>query len=318
MNTIYFLCPDETHAAGGIKILYRHVDLLNESGFRAFIVHKKKKFRCSWFENQTAVTYQKHFKPDARDFVVIPEIYGPQVVQSLQGPKKIIFSQNCYNTFRGYAIDGSESPSPYFDSEVVAALVVSEDSLHYLSYVFPALRIVRIHISVDGELFRFRPLAEKKRQLAFMPRKHPEDAAQVINILKIHGVLEGFQIAPIENRTEREVAAILAESLLFLSLGYPEGCPAPPLEAMLCGCLVVGYHGMGGREYFSPELTWPIEIGDIVGFTKAVEEVLQIWQTSPEALAARTLAARDFVLREYSKERERKDIIDFWTAMISS
>jgi len=174
MDTIYFLCPDETHAAGGIKILYRHVDLLNESGLRAFIVHKKKKFRCTWFENETAVLCQKHFKPNAGDFVVIPEIYGPQIVQSLRGPRKIIFSQNCYNTFHAYAIDGSEPPSPYFDSEVVAALVVSEDSLRYLTYVFPTLRIVRIHISVDGEIFRFRPLAEKGGSSPSCPENIPK------------------------------------------------------------------------------------------------------------------------------------------------
>ncbi len=317
MNTIYFLCPDDNEPTGGIKTLYRHVDLLNASGFRAFILHKQKKFRCTWFENQTPVVYQRHFKPESSDFVVIPEVYGSMLTPTMRGPGKVILSQNCYYTFRGYGMDASKTTTPYRDREVVAALVVSEDSFRYLTYAFPGLRVVRIHISVDGGIFRFRPLSEKKRQLAFLPRKHPHDVEQVINILKFRGQLNGFSIVPIENKSEREVAAILAESLLFLSFGYPEGCPAPPLEAMLSGCLVIGYHGMGGREYLSSDLAWPIEINDIIGFSKTVEDVLTTWHHSPALLESRTAAARDFVLREYSKESEKQDVVDFWNAMLA-
>jgi glycosyltransferase involved in cell wall biosynthesis len=316
MNHIYFISPDENYPTGGIKTLYRHVDFLNESGFHAFVVHKKKKFRCTWFENQTAVLYQKDFKPDANDFVVIPEVYGPRTAQMWRGPKKIIINQNCYNTFHMYPVEGSDRTTPYLDPEVLATLVVSEDSYRYLTYAFPNLRVVRIHISVDGERFRFHSLAEKKPQIAFMPWKHPQDAAQVINLLKFRGQSDEFQIVPIQKKTESEVAAILRESLLFLSLGYPEGCPAPPLEAMLCGCLVIGYHGIGGKEYFLPELTWPIEINHIIDFAKTVEQVLQVWRTAPQTLESRTRAAREFVVREYPREREKREILDFWNEVI--
>jgi glycosyltransferase involved in cell wall biosynthesis len=316
MNNIYFISPDQNYPTGGIKTLYRHVDFLNQNGFRAFVVHRKKKFRCTWFENQTAVIYQRDFKPDATDFVVIPEVYGPRTAEIWRGPKKVILNQNCYHTFHTYSMEGLDRTTPYLDPEVLATLVVSEDSHRYLTYAFPGLKVVRIHISVDGELFHFRPLAEKKPQIAFMPWKHPEDATQVINLLKFRGQLDKFRILPIENKTEHEVAAILGESLLFLSFGYPEGCPAPPLEAMLSGCLVIGYHGIGGHEYFLPDLTWPIEINHIVDFAKTAEDVLQLWHTAPETLESRTAAARDLVLREYSREREKTEILDFWNTML--
>jgi glycosyltransferase involved in cell wall biosynthesis len=48
------------------------------------------------------------------------------------------------------------------------------------------------------------------------------------------------------------VAAALAASHLFLAAGFPEGCPLPPLEAMACGCVVVGYAGCGGYDYLRP------------------------------------------------------------------
>lgn len=55
MNNLFFLSPDDNSPVGGIKVLYRHVDILNENGFQAAIVHTKKGFRCTWFENQTRV-----------------------------------------------------------------------------------------------------------------------------------------------------------------------------------------------------------------------------------------------------------------------
>ena len=42
-----------------------------------------------------------------------------------------------------------------------------------------------------------------------------------------------------------EVACALQDSLLFLSCGHPEGFGLPLAEAIACGCLVVGYHGLG-------------------------------------------------------------------------
>ena len=78
--------------------------------------------------------------------------------------------------------------------------------------------------------------------MAFMPRKNAADVVQVLNLLKFRGALRGFELAPIHGQPERQVAAVLGEALVFLSFGHPEGCPLPPLEAMACGCVVVGYY----------------------------------------------------------------------------
>lgn len=312
MNNLYFVCPDDNNPIGGIKILYRHVDILNRNGFQAAIVHHKKGFRCTWFENDTKIVYLPALNPDPFDFAVLPEIYGPKLAEMIPAAKKIIFNQNSYLTFKGYTYDPRDLTTPYFDPTVIAAMVVSEDSRHYLSYVFPNLKVFRIHNSVDDAMFQFRDLSRKKKTIAFMSRKNPDDARQVINILKFRGVLDGWDVAPIENRTEREVAEILEDSMIFLSFGYPEGCPAPPLEAMLCGCMVVGYHGNGGREAFQTEFAWPVEAADIIGFAREVEKVVQLAEVAPTDVVRRTIAARDFVRTEYSHEREKQDILQFW------
>jgi glycosyltransferase involved in cell wall biosynthesis len=316
VNKLYFLSPDDNSPVGGIKVLYRHVDILNENGFQAAIVHKKKGFRCTWFENQTRVEYRQTLQPDPFDFAVIPEIHGPRLAEMVPLAKKVIFNQNAYLTFREYSFDPQELTTAYRDPSVVAALVVSEDSRRYLSYVFPDLKVFRVHVGVDVAKFRFRELTQKRRRIAFMVRKHVEDARQVINILKFRGALDGWEIAAIENLTESEVAQVLEESLVFLSFGYPEGFGLPVIEAMLCGCLVVGYHGNGGREVLRPEFSWPVEAGDILGFARVADRLLHQVDASAGELSRRAKEAREFVSREYSMERERQDILKFWAEVM--
>ena len=51
----FVLCPDDVPTSGGIRKLYRLVDVLNANGFPAVIVHQAAGFRCRWFENKTPV-----------------------------------------------------------------------------------------------------------------------------------------------------------------------------------------------------------------------------------------------------------------------
>jgi glycosyltransferase involved in cell wall biosynthesis len=316
MNFIYYVCPDDNSPTGGIKVLYRHVDILNRNGFQAAVVHKRKGFRCTWFENSTRIEYDGRFKADRFDYVVVPEVFGPHATAVHAPARKVIFNQNAYLTFTAYPLDARDMATAYRDPDLAATMVVSEDSRRYLEYVFPDLKIVQIRNSVDAQTFRFRPLNEKKMQIAFMGRKQTEDARQVINIVKFHNLLEGWEVRNIHNLSEQQVAEVLGESVIFLSFGYPEGFSLPPMEAMLSGCLVIGYHGSGGREYFLPEFSWPVEAGDIIGFARAVEQVILRLHREPQALAARTVAAREFVLEQYSQEREEHDIVHFWDALM--
>ena len=68
MGTIYYWSPDYTSAVGGVKILYRHVDILNKNGFNASVIHRKSGFRCTWFYNDTeeAMRAEKDSNKDGR------------------------------------------------------------------------------------------------------------------------------------------------------------------------------------------------------------------------------------------------------------
>ena len=327
---IYYWSPDYDTPVGGVKILYHDVDVLNANGIEAAVLHRKRGFRCTWFENNTRVAYMGRTKLTCDDFLVIPEVYGSLYAHPEHRPKaarvfkklfaspalKVVFNQNVYNTFGGLSTDAHDRRVLYADPSIRAVMVVSDNNQDYLRYAFPDLPVLRIHNAIDPNLFGFQ--AEKKPQICFMPRKNPDHALQVINILKFAGELDGFTLAPIEGLSERATARIMQDSLIFLSFGYPEGFSLPPAEAMSCGCIVVGYHGMGGREYFKPEFCFPVEMGDILSFAQTVSSVMHMYRERPESLKRMTVQASDFIQQTYSTGQERDDILEAWRVIRQS
>ena len=322
--TVYVLSPENNKPSGGIKILYRHVDVLNRNGIDAVLLHQNSGFRCTWFENETRIAYLDNKQLSAADFLVIPEIYGPNILSMGNMPmigrkvRKVIFNQNCRYTFLGQTLDTIRNPG--FDmayrhrDEFAGAMVVSEDSKQYLEYVFPGLDIWRIHNAINIEQFAFS--GQEKRQICFMPRKNADDALQVLAILRLHGSLDDFEVVAIENKNEADVAEIMKESMIFLSFGYPEGCPLPPAEAMACGCVVVGYDGFGGREYFDHRFSYPVPVGDITGYADTVKKLVKLCRENPDAIKEKGHMASEYVREKYSPEKEQEDILNVWNNLL--
>ena len=306
---IYFYCPDFVPPSGGIQKMYLQVDVLNRNGFPAAIVHTQAGFRCNWFNNQTRILYGENVRPGANDFVVVPEVAGPYMARTGPGIRKVIFNQNCYNTFRNYPIDPLEPETPYHSPDVVAVITVSEDSAAYLRHAFPNQLVLRIRGSVDPVLFHPET---KQRQIAFMSRRHHEEAGQVFNILRFRGALADFKIAEIRDLSQGQAAAILRQSAIFFSFSAIEGFGLPPAEAMLSGCVTIGFHGRGGKEFFLPEFSYPIEFGDILGFAQTAEAVLNQYRHDPAPLLKQTEMAARYIAENYSSAIEEAGIVECW------
>jgi glycosyl transferase family 1 len=283
---------------------------LNQNGFEAAVVHLQPGFRCTWFQNDTNIVYAQTVRPAAHDFIVAAEIFGPQIARTAPGIRKVIFNQNCYNSFVNYPIDKNANETPYLHPDTVATITVSEDGVRYLSHAFPSARVLRIRPGVDPALFY--PGEAKRPQIAFMPRRQLEDARQLFNILKFRGQLVDFDIVEIRDRSHEETARILRESAFFFSFSAIEGFGLPPAEAMACGCLTLGYHGRGGAEFFLPEFSWPVEFGDIENYARTAEAVLTQYRHDPASLTQKAAAAAAFIAAHYSPAQEEAGILACW------
>ena len=108
-----------------------------------------------------------------------------------------------------------------------------------------------------------------------------------------------------------EVASALQDALFFLSCGHPEGFGLPLAEAIACGCLVVGYHGLAGRDFALPHMQ-VVEFGDLLGLLKGVEQELARFDAAPEAVIKERLASSETILRTYSLEAELDYCLRTW------
>jgi glycosyltransferase involved in cell wall biosynthesis len=339
---IYFGCPDKDYPVGGIRAIYRHVDILNGNGFDAFVLHRLEPFRCTWFENGTRVAHQLRY-PDIRrspairvarrarsavgrlstdplpaleldphDILVVPEVM-PGLAEIAPDSPKVVFNQNAYLTFAPYPANIEPDSLLYRSPEVLGVIVVSDDSHRCLETVFPDLQVRRVHYGIDPRLFAYSP--KKRRQIAYMPRKNPRDLHEVLTRLRVAGSLVGWERAEISDCSEAETAAIFRESAVFLSAAGPEGFGLPAAEAMSAGCVVVGYHGYGGREFLTEEFAFPIASGDILGFAETVTSVLGQFEQGSAELSRRAEAASRFISENYSPEREERDVVGVWAEL---
>ena len=342
-NRLFFLCPDNDVPSGGVKQIYRQVDLLNENGFNAYVIHNRKNYRASWFKNETKILRnrflfktikyirkqnQSHFRKQYNsyilkylkeisfelndsDYVIFPEIYAHFISEINIVCKKVIFNQNCYYTFLNKN-DNYSFENNYSSKSVEAVIVVSRNSEEYLNLAFQNIRIYRTRLGIDSDIFNFSN--NKKRQIAYMPRKLKDDVDQVINIINLRGKLSDWSFVEIDGKSEEAVAKILKESALFLSFNHKEGFGLPPAEAMACGCVVIGYRGEGGKEYFNENFCFPIKDGDIIEFIKKIEFVTS--NHSFQNLLEIGQKASDFILSNYNSDIEKNDVISIWQKII--
>jgi hypothetical protein len=271
---VIYLCPADDVPTGGIKVIYRHAELLGALGADGFVLHPfNTGFSCTWFDHHTPMLRSPVLDP-ANDFVIIPELwagtFGPQCMS--QGVRFAIFVQNGYLTHPVLP----DQPPELFDRVYQAAdllLSISEDSSQMVCLNYPRTdpsRLVRVRYSIDE---RFLPRCGADRPMAtritFMPRKMAGHAALVISALRQH-LPPGWRLAPIQNVDEATVATMLSASSIFLSFSEFEGLPLPPLEAALTGNLVIGYTGQGAREYWDAPNFQEIHQGDIRDFVTSV------------------------------------------------
>lgn len=318
--TVYFLTPDHGRPAGGIRVIYRHVDILNACGIAARVLHRRPGFRCTWFEHDTQVTDMRATAIRPGDLLVVPEIgldeldrLPPEIRPEI---RHVIFNQNTHLTWSRAAAD--HVIRHYRAHAGLAAVVcVSRHNRDMLRQAFPDCPLRRIHLGIDPAMFR-PGVGQRPRRIAYMPRRGREDAQQVFRMLEARGLLDGWEIVALDGLPHHEVAERLRTARIFLAFTRQEGFGLPAAEAMACGAYVVGNDGFAGREFFRPEFCTRVEAGDMAGFARAVADVLRNEAADPDWCASRGARASQFVLKEYSPERERADVVALYGELLAA
>ena len=121
-----------------------------------------------------------------QDVLVVPEVYGPSILELPRGVRQVIFNQNAYLTLDSL-IAAPAAAAPYQENpDLAAVMVVSDDSAAVLEHAFPGIPIQRIRLSVDPVIFH-PPAEPAPRRIAYMPRRRANEASQVLRLLELRG-----------------------------------------------------------------------------------------------------------------------------------
>lgn len=313
-RTVYYLCPDTNSPTGGVRVIYKHVDMLNSLGIKAAVLHHQSGFSCTWFSHETKIVAADQIALSPADLLVVPEFYGPSLKRLPNWIRVVLFNQNCYQMFT----DSQRLTNwPDFSAAtgVKAMLVVSTDNLEYMRYALPRLRIERIRNSLDSNIFY--PQSERPgRRIGVMPRRRGAHWREVHRLLSIRGVLNDWEVVSIDGNSEAETADLLRSCSIFLSFSEREGFGLPPAEAMACGCYVVGYTGFAGREYFDADYCVPVEEGNVLAFAKAIEEAVCSFGANGSEIHDAGVRASRSILKNYSPELQSAELEAFYSPML--
>lgn len=310
MNRIFYECKDVVAPSGGVRRLYRHVEILNRHGFPAYVLHHLPGFRPTWFETNAPVEYwTEALKLERGDVLVIPASH-PDVIIRTTGAEyeRVVIAL-------GWA-------------SVYARLPVGRDWRHFgirhviagssyeREFILRSMGLESTVLASGVDLTLFQPAARKQCRIAYMPRKNENWFHIIACIFRSRGGEHAdVPFVPIDKMSHREVGQVLSESAIFLNTAFPEGLARPPLEAMACACLVVGFAGRGPLEYMSHEVN--CLLADDMDALTAADHLGTAIDRFRRGEAARMQAAAQRTAAAYSLEKEEERVVQYWTQFFS-
>ncbi|MDE0142361.1 MAG: glycosyltransferase [Caldilineaceae bacterium] len=284
MSRILYFCPDFPQPSGGIKTLYRHVHGLVELGFDARIVHQKHPFRVTWhgYEAPTLwLSERPSFTPE--DILVIPEVM-PQVMQQTArfSGERIVIALSWSPTY--WNLPPGQTWPGFGIRRVITKSPLIQDYLHWSMGIDATL----IHEYVTPDRYYFDQGA-KRPKICYLTRKE-RSAAWLHQVLLAKGdPFTRFEWMPLRELSEDEYARNLREATVYVTTNMQEGMNTSVLEAMACGCLIVGYNGVGGSVYMEAEGPAQncilVENGNVPALGRKLETVLRSLAGDPDAYA---------------------------------
>ena len=308
---IYILEPFP-FPSGGVAAIYRHVEILTENGLAACVALREKPKIDFYQTTAPLLIHGGHLQVREGDIFVIPEGFV-EYMKALTPTraKRLMFCQNQY--YLRFTADARAGISELGVHGVIASSIAVQSFFHD---VYGIADLPLLPYAIDPR--RFAAADDKRRQIAFMPRKLPDDGVFIAATFKRrHPRYADVPWVKIDGATQVEASRIMGESAVFLSLSHKESFGLPPLEALACGCLVAGYHGDGGREYMTAENGWWAETGDWKACVDGLAAALELFDKGgPELDTRRRAGAR--TVEHYSPDRLKAALLTFWRRELSA
>ena len=306
MRIVYGLFSDGGVIRGGHKMILRHVETLRSLGFDAVATTGAANVVPGWFRHRAPILTEASIRPE-NDILVMPDDAADAVRPLAAKPyRMVLFVQGHFN----HVAFGQEAVQSFPAGRPPIFMSVSPSVSGLLRRLYPEAQVEMVRGFADER--RFRPGVERDLAVAAIARKRPFEAGVIRRLYgQLHPQHADLRWRWIEDAEESLVGQALGQAALFLSLGRLEGLGLTPLEAMASGAVCVGFTGIGGRDYATPENGYWVDEDDCLAAADALAEATALVKAGGAALDAKREAGFE-TARQWSYAAFREELEATW------
>jgi Glycosyl transferases group 1 len=326
MTRFLFYVPDNNQPSGGVNVIFDLVKTLSSNGIDACAMSSNPTARYDYLSRNPDIYFapqirekrqvRDHIKMLSRkwgtrkrnpqvqvsreDMIVVPEYVSHWLPQFFPDNRCVLLNQNYYSF-------GVAMLSGRWNADQFAATISISDACDTFAKLSNMKRPMLIPLVVHDH--EATALVPRKKVIAYMPRRRTLDVRMVVKLLGDRSLIKDFELRPLDGLSRGQVAQALRETSIFLSFSELEGFGLPPAEAMLAGCVVIGYTGVAGAEFLDDEVGFPIEDGNIAVFVKTIEEVVERCRNGDVKIEAMRRKASERIARNYGLQRHEASVM---------
>ncbi len=227
---------------GGIKVIYQHCLILKELGYPVYpLLMGQYEGNFFGFEIETK-KYQDVKNSISKQDVIVATEFEPYDGLQFNDALKIMFVQNWWGVDNRRKKD--DIGKSYLDMGYHYVITCGEYCSEYIQNKMD-IPVTIIPNGIDLAKFCRDDSKREPNRILAMSRKNPGDLAIISDLLE--GSIYSLKV--VDGLSQEELISEYQSADIFIALGYPEGFSLPPLEAMRCGCVVIGFTGGAAVEF---------------------------------------------------------------------
>ena len=249
---IYFFTLDtKGNPVAGIANIYEHVKVLNQLGYRAYILHEKNDYKkfgdedenglADWLGEEYANLPHMSIESGAlnvgpQDFLIIPEAFSSVMqqkeVRSLPC-KKVVFSQSHEYIFELLPLGRRWTDFGFND-----VITTSEKQGEYLKTLFPSIKTHVVPVAISSY---FKVSNKPKLPIVTIHTRNQNDVSKITKAFYLqYPIYKWLTFKELRGLSKAQFADELSKSCLAIWVDDVAGFGTFPLEAIECDTPVIG------------------------------------------------------------------------------